>query len=51
MQKEYCSSAVVIVISEKWESLGFFRKLLKKGLDEYDEMEGINGHCKVLTEQ
>ena len=40
-RKNMAVPAVCIVISEKWESLGFFRKLWKKGLAEYDEMEGI----------
>ena len=41
LPKEYGSSSSVHRYFRKWESLGFFRKLWKKGLAEYDEMEGI----------
>ena len=41
LPKEYGSSSSVHRYFQKWESLGVFRKLWKRGLAEYDEMEGI----------
>ena len=46
LPKEYGSSSSVHRYFRKWESLGFFRKLWKKGLAEYDEMEGIKNGTK-----
>ncbi len=41
LPKEFGSSSSVHRYFKKWEAVGFFRKLWKKGLAEYDEMEGI----------
>lgn len=41
LPKEYGSSSSIHRYFRKWESAGFFRKLWKKGLAEYDDLEGI----------
>lgn len=41
LPKEFGSSSSVHRYFQKWEDAGFFRKLWKKGLAEYDEMAGI----------
>ena len=41
LPKEYGSSSSIHRYFKRWEAAGFFRKLWKKGLAEYDEMEGI----------
>lgn len=41
LPKEFGSSSSVHRYFQKWEAAGFFRKLWKKGLAEYDEMAGI----------
>lgn len=41
LPKEFGSSSGVHRYFQKWEAAGLFRKLWKKGLAEYDEMEGI----------
>ena len=41
LPREYGSSSSIHRYFRQWESAGFFRKLWKKGLAEYDEMEGI----------
>lgn len=41
LPREYGSSSSVHAHFRKWLEAGFFRKLWKKGLAEYDELEGI----------
>ena len=41
LPKEFGSSSSVHAYFRKWVEAGFFLKLWKKGLAEYDEMEGI----------
>jgi len=41
LPKEYGSSSSVHRYFQKWSAEGLFLKLWKKGLAEYDEMEGI----------
>jgi len=41
LPKEYGSASSIHRYFRKWEEAGFFRKIWKKGLAEYDEMEGI----------
>jgi transposase len=41
LPKEYGSSSSVHRYFRKWEAAGFFLKLWKKGLAEYDDLEGI----------
>ena len=41
LPKEYGSSSSVHRYFQKWAKAGLFEKLWKKGLAEYDEMEGI----------
>lgn len=41
LPREYGSSSSVHAYFRKWLKAGFFLKLWKKGLAEYDEMEGI----------
>ena len=40
-RKNMAVRAVFIVIFKRWGKEGFFLKLWKKGLAEYDDMEGI----------
>jgi len=40
--KELCSSSVAHARFQEWEQAGFFRKLWKAGLMEYDEVRGID---------
>lgn len=39
--KEFGSSSSIHAYFQEWEHDGFFKKIWKKGLVEYDEMEGI----------
>jgi putative transposase len=41
LPKEFGSSSSVRTYFQEWERAGFFRKIWKKGLVEYDEMKGI----------
>ena len=41
LPREYGSSSSIQRYFKKWEAAGFFLKLWKKGLAEYDELEGI----------
>ncbi len=41
LPKEFGSSSSVHAYFQEWERAGFFKKIWKKGLGEYDEMEGI----------
>ena len=41
LPKEYGSSSSIHRYFQRWEKEGFFLKLWKKGLAEYDDMEGI----------
>ena len=41
LPKEFGSSSSIHSYFQKWECAGLFKKLWKKGLMEYDEMEGI----------
>ena len=41
LPREYGSSSSVHAYFRKWVEAGFFLKLWKKGLAEYDEMEGV----------
>ena len=41
LPKEYGSSSSIHRYFQKWGKEGFFLKLWKKGLAEYDDMEGI----------
>ncbi len=41
LPKEYGSSSSIHRYFRKWEAAGFFLKLWKKGLAEYDDLEGI----------
>lgn len=40
-RNEYGSSSSIHRYFQRWEKEGFFLKLWKKGLAEYDDMEGI----------
>jgi len=42
LPKEYGSSSSIHRYFRKWEAAGFFLKLWKKGLAEYDDLEGIS---------
>ena len=41
LPKEYGSSSSIHRYFRKWEAAGFFLKLWRKGLAEYDDLEGI----------
>jgi transposase len=41
LPKEYGSSSAVHAYFQRWHQAGFFLKIWKAGLAEYDEMEGI----------
>ena len=51
LPKEYGSSSSIHRYFQRWEKEGFFLKLWKKGLAEYDDMEGIAWKWQSITDR
>ena len=48
LPKEFGSSSSIHFYFQEWERTGFFKKIWRKGLVDYDEMKGIAWNGKAL---
>jgi transposase len=48
LPKEYGSASAVHAYFQRWQQEGFFLKIWKSGLAEYDEMEGIGWNWQSI---